>query len=127
LFQLKDKGTKVILVDVVSINPIFTMISPVSYMSAIEGNLKMTGEVLLAEGEKVLSELGISNSEMKLVEGNPAEELIKVAKATQAGLIIAGSQGKGAVEHFLLGSTSTRLAAHADCPVAIFKGGNGKG
>jgi len=126
LFDLVGKGAKVTLVNVVSVHPIFTMISTVESAAAIETNLKMSGDVLLAQGEEILSELGLKNYEMKLKEGNPADGLLEAATECGASLVVAGSQGKGAVEHFLMGSTSTRLANHAKCPVAIFKNKNGK-
>jgi nucleotide-binding universal stress UspA family protein len=126
LFDLADKGIKVTLVNVVSVHPIFTMLSTVESATAIENNLKMSGEVLLAQAEELLSRLGVKNYEMKLKEGNPADGLLEAATECGASLVIIGSQGKGAVEHFLMGSTSTRLASHAQCPVAIFKNRNGK-
>jgi nucleotide-binding universal stress UspA family protein len=122
LFSFHEKATKITLVSVVSISRVFTMFSPVEYVSALESNLKMTSEALLAEGEKVLAQLAIKNVEMKLTEGHTAEELIKVANELGAGLIVVGSQGKDAIKHFIMGSTSSTLATHANCPVAVFKG-----
>lgn len=120
-FSLKEKGSKIYLVNVVTVNPIFTMMSPITFISAVEGNLRMSGETLLAEAETVCKHAGIDNIEMVLREGNTVTELIHVAQEKSANLIVVGSQGKNAVEHFLMGSTSTRLANHAPCPVAIFK------
>jgi nucleotide-binding universal stress UspA family protein len=81
----------------------------------------MIGETVLAEGEKVLSDLGIKGADMKQVEGNPADSIVNVANDLKANLIVVGAQGKGMIEHFLMGSTSARLADHANCTVAVFK------
>jgi nucleotide-binding universal stress UspA family protein len=121
LFKLNEKSANITLVNVVSVHPIFTMVSPVSYMTLVEGNLKMSGEAVLAEGEKRLSDVGIKHAEMKQVEGNPADCMIKMASEVNANLIVVGAQGKGMIEHFLMGSTSTRLADHANCSIAVFK------
>jgi nucleotide-binding universal stress UspA family protein len=126
LFGLNDRNVKITLVNVISVTKLMTMISPIEYLSAIESNLRMAGDTLLAEGEKVLAQMGIKNVEMKLVEGQIAEQLIEVAAEIKPSLIVVGSQGRGAVEHFLVGSTSSRLASHAESPVAIFKGPRGK-
>jgi len=125
LFCVAPNNAKITLVNVVSVHPIFKMISPVEYISAIEGNLEMSGNTVLAEAEEVLSQLGIKNVEMKQVEGNPADCLTKVAKEIKASLIVVGAQGKGMMEHFLMGSTSTRLANQSECSVAVVRS-NGK-
>ena len=85
----------------------------------------MSGNTVLAEAEEVSSQLGIKNVEMKQVEGNPADCLTKVAKEIKASLIVVGAQGKGMMEHFLMGSTSTRLANQSECSVAVVRS-NGK-
>ncbi len=60
-FDLVERNIPVTLVNVVSVMPIFKLISPISYISQVEGNLKMSGETILAEGDNILSQLGVKN------------------------------------------------------------------
>jgi nucleotide-binding universal stress UspA family protein len=53
----------------------------------------------------------------KLVEGHPAEEIIKEAKEND--LIVIGSKGKTGLDRLLLGSVAENVARHASCPVMI--------
>ena len=49
--------------------------------------------------------------------GIPSEEIIRVARAESADLVVLGSQGRTALEHVLLGSTAERVVKGAPCPV----------
>jgi len=53
------------------------------------------------------------------LEGTPAEQVLAVARATQADLIVAGTHGRGMVERWLLGSTSSALLRAAECSVLL--------
>ncbi len=52
-----------------------------------------------------------------VVPGDPAEAL--VARAEDAGLLVVGSRGRGAIRSALLGSVALHCAAHAPCPVVV--------
>ncbi|HEY9784089.1 MAG TPA: universal stress protein [Candidatus Obscuribacterales bacterium] len=120
-FQLKERGTAITLCHVVAVPGVLTFISPVEFVAALENNLSMEGETILAAAEKALSEKGIKNAELMLRHGDPSTELIQAAKARKAGMLVIGAQGRTAVQHFLLGSVSTRIATHAECSVAVVK------
>jgi nucleotide-binding universal stress UspA family protein len=49
--------------------------------------------------------------------GTPSEEIIRVADAEAADLIVLGSQGRTGLEHVLVGSTAERVVKGAACPV----------
>ena len=51
--------------------------------------------------------------------GEPSEEIIRFARDNHFGLIISANQGKGALKHFLLGSTTERIARISRKPVLI--------
>lgn len=53
--------------------------------------------------------------------GNPVNEILKVAKKIKADLIVLGSHGMGLAERFLLGSVSDRVLEYARCSVLIVK------
>lgn len=48
---------------------------------------------------------------------SPALGIIGYAKANAIDLIIAGTHGRGAVQHFLMGSVAERIVRTAPCPV----------
>lgn len=59
----------------------------------------------------------------ELREGSDvSEEIIDIAEKTGADLIMVGSKGKSAIQRFLLGSTTNRIARHAHCSVWAVRG-----
>ena len=58
---------------------------------------------------------------MKLQEGEPADEIVAVAKEGNFDVVVMGCQGLGGIVKFFLGSVSNRVANQAPCPVLIIK------
>jgi nucleotide-binding universal stress UspA family protein len=52
-------------------------------------------------------------------EGDPAEELLEVARAASADLLIVGRRGKDFVARMLLGSVAARVVEQAPCDVLV--------
>lgn len=120
-FKLKERKVGVTLCHVVTIPSALTFVSPVEFVAAIENNLSMEGETILATAEKELAELGITDAELMLRHGDPSIELLIAVKHKKANLLVIGAQGRTAVQHFLLGSVSSRIAMHAPCSTAVIK------
>jgi len=81
----------------------------------------------VAEGEKVtepvakrLREAGVEVI-VEMLEGSPAEGILRVADVREPDLIVMGSRGQGELTSLLLGSVSHRVLAHARAPVMIAK------
>jgi len=74
--------------------------------------------VALADAHEELDELGL-DYESELLEGSPAEELLRIAEARDADLVVVGSRGRGPVRAALLGSVFGEVAARARMPVLI--------
>lgn len=53
------------------------------------------------------------------VIGNPIDELLRASK--DAELVVVGSRGAGGFSRLLLGSVSTAVVHHADCPVVVIR------
>ena len=58
---------------------------------------------------------------VEMLEGNPAEVIIDVAKTRRSNVIIMGSRGLGRLAGLVLGSTSQKVVSHAPCPVLIVR------
>jgi nucleotide-binding universal stress UspA family protein len=57
-----------------------------------------------------------------LRDGTAHEQIVRVAKARHAKLIVIGTHGRTGVARFFLGSVASRVAATARCPVLIVRG-----
>ncbi len=57
----------------------------------------------------------------ELLNGNPAEEIIRYAEKNGIDFIVIGHLGKSAAFGFLIGSVAQKVAAHSKCSVFIVK------
>ena len=57
----------------------------------------------------------------RLLEGDPAEELLALATQEQVGLIVMGTHGHTALSKLLLGSVAEAIVHRAPCPVFTLK------
>ena len=79
----------------------------------------------LAEVEEVLDQATGDERPMSVavqaVVGAPAEELLRAA--VDADMIVVGSRGAGGFKRLLLGSVSSQVVHHGDCPVVVIPSG----
>ena len=62
-------------------------------------------------------------SELEIVTGDPAEEIIRLANIHQAELIVIGSRGLKGLNRILQGSVSSQVVTDAPCSVLVVKPG----
>ena len=60
-------------------------------------------------------------SEIEIVTGDPADEIVRLANIHQADLIVIGSRGLTGVNRILQGSVSGQVVADAHCSVMVVK------
>lgn len=80
-------------------------------------------------GQSILSQLSAALKSLvpdaqffeHLKNGNPADEIIELAKETRASLIVLGTRGRRGLMRLLLGSVSSEVANNAPCSVVILK------
>jgi nucleotide-binding universal stress UspA family protein len=60
-------------------------------------------------------------SELEIVRGEPAEEIIRLANIYQTDLIVVGSRGLTGMNRILLGSVSSQVVADAHCSVLVVR------
>lgn len=55
--------------------------------------------------------------------GAPAQEIVRVADAEGAAMIVMGTHGRGGFQRLMLGSIADRVLRTATCPVLTIRGG----
>ncbi|WP_458461935.1 universal stress protein [Paenibacillus sp.] len=53
--------------------------------------------------------------------GDPVNEICRVARERECGLIVMGTGGKGILVEIMVGSVSHGVLKHAECPVLTVK------
>ncbi|HSF33586.1 MAG TPA: universal stress protein [Candidatus Tectomicrobia bacterium] len=57
------------------------------------------------------------SAQAKVVDGEPAEAILRVAREEAVDLIVMGTHGRSGLPHILLGSTAEAVVRAAPCPV----------
>jgi len=70
--------------------------------------------------EKLRSD-GVKDVRTDIARGDPAQEVLDYARNSSVDLIVMGRRGLGRMEGLLVGSVSSKVSAHADCPVLTVK------
>ncbi len=60
-------------------------------------------------------------TEPRVLQGDPREVLIDVARAEGADLVVVGSHGRTGLAKLVLGSVAAHVVAHAPCSVMVVK------
>lgn len=67
------------------------------------------------------AQLSEGQSEIEIVSGDPAEEIIRLANIHQANLIAIGTRGLQGIERIVEGSVSSQVVAEAPCSVLVVR------
>src|SRR5688572_20762627 len=59
--------------------------------------------------------------EHRLVTGDPATEIVRLAKEEDVDLIVMGTHGRTGLRRMLMGSVAEAVVRHAECPVFTLK------
>ena len=65
-------------------------------------------------------ELGVE-AESEILEGDPAEQILGLARSRDVDLVVVGSRGRGPISAALLGSVSRAVVNGADRPVLVVR------
>ncbi|MCX8088061.1 MAG: universal stress protein [Meiothermus ruber] len=74
---------------------------------------------VVAQALALLGEL--PQLETEILEGPPAEAVLRVAEVRKVDLIVMGTRGLGQLQGLLLGSQSQKVLTHAACPVLLVR------
>jgi nucleotide-binding universal stress UspA family protein len=112
-----EPTTKVILVHVVSAAASdFDMVVDRPHAQGEEVPYREVEKLLQSYQEKLPCE-----SELEIVSGEPAEEIVRLANIYKVDLIAIGSRGLTGVKRILEGSVSSQVVAEAPCSVLVVK------
>ena len=104
---------------VVSFNRIPAYLGEPNLQHAIDARLTEAQEIL-QKAVKIVGDVPVE-IHTELIEGDPAEAIIEVAKTRNSSVIVMGSRGLGRLVGLVLGSTSQKVVSHAPCPVLIVR------
>ena len=57
----------------------------------------------------------------EMIQGDPATEILRIAKENKVEMIVMSSHGRTGLERILMGSVAEKVVRRAPCPVLIFK------
>lgn len=90
-----------------------------------------SGELALAHAERqaagILSAAVASarkaglDVEGRTLSGDPADEIVAYAAATDADAIVMGTHGRSGIKHFVMGSVAEQVLRSAFCPVVVVR------
>jgi nucleotide-binding universal stress UspA family protein len=109
-------ATTIILAHVIS--------PPESDMETVVDRPHTSEEVLYRHVEKQLQSYQAElpcKSELEIVTGDPAVEIVRLAHIHQANLIVIGNRGLTGLNRILQGSVSSQVVADAPCSVLVVK------
>ena len=120
IFLAKSTGVKIVamcVIDTPDLLGFYDFPDEVTYQQ-IHGFLKKEGNSYLEEIEKLGEKMGVNVSK-KIIDGHPAEEIIKEVKKND--LVIIGSKGTTALDRLLMRSVAENVVHHAPCSVMVVK------
>jgi nucleotide-binding universal stress UspA family protein len=68
---------------------------------------------------KALSVAGIGEARRRITIGDPASEIIDVAREIEANLIVIPSHGKTGLRRWMIGSVAEKVVRRTPCPVLV--------
>ena len=83
--------------------------------------LREIGERIIGAAKDEVEKKGLKKFHLLLIEGDPAESIIRVAQKKKVDLIVIGSRGLGNLEGVFLGSVSHKVCNLADCSCMTIK------
>jgi len=95
---------------------------------AVDYNWERMYEALKKEGYKAVNyvegigELEGVTVESVLLEGHPADELIRYAEENEMDIVVMGTLGRTGIERLLLGSVAGNVVRHSKVPVMVVRG-----
>jgi nucleotide-binding universal stress UspA family protein len=82
---------------------------------------RLYGDRLVIDAANRLRNMGIKEVDTEVIDGNPAEEITRIAEREQADLLFMGSRGLSDFKGLVIGSTSHKVMNLAPCSCVAVK------
>jgi nucleotide-binding universal stress UspA family protein len=92
----------------------------VKELTADVGRMAKTAWIYLTKKADELAQKGLQ-AEVRVLVGDPAEEIVSFAEEVNADIIIMGSKGKAGFSRWHMGNIAGRVAKDTDIPVLLVK------
>ncbi len=83
--------------------------------------LQKIGEGIVAAAERETKKKGVKKVNTDVIQGDPAEMILKYAREKGVDMIILGSRGLGQIQGVFLGSVSSKVCNMAACTCVTVK------
>ncbi len=114
--ELAEKfSSRVTLVNVIKTLSVFH-----EEVEIVEDLQKDEARRILRKSKEILIDMGV-DSKTLFRKGDPASEIVDLARENDVDLIVVGSRGLSGIKMFLLGSVSKRVTEHAHCSVLVVR------
>lgn len=90
------------------------------WIKTVRSDLEEEGKKTLEDVKKIGEERGVDVN-TAILDGHPADEIIKFAEKNGVDLIVIGTLGKTGVSRFLLGSVAQNVVTHAKGKVLVVR------
>jgi nucleotide-binding universal stress UspA family protein len=91
------------------------------FAASVPHEVRKDEERPLDEAHELAEQAGVT-ARQRLLQGDPADEIVAYADVIDADLIVVGSRGHGAIAGTLLGSVSRGVLREARRPVLVVRG-----
>jgi nucleotide-binding universal stress UspA family protein len=116
----KNTGAKLLTVYVVDTAAFASIPMDAAWESMYE-LLRQEGDVAMKYVTEKAGEEGME-VEANIIEGHPADEIIKYSEKNSISLIVLGTLGKSGLDRFLLGSVAEKVVRNSKIPVLVVRG-----
>lgn len=93
---------------------------PADLLESLQQKAEADASRLLETDAATLRSAGVE-TQVRLLRGDPATEITRLAREEEFDLVVLGSRGLGRFQGMVLGSVSDRVAHTAHCPVLIVR------
>lgn len=82
---------------------------------------RFIGEPLASQAARRAAKKGVKKVSQLVEDGDPAQQILRVAQALSVDLIVLGSRGLGTIRGLFMGSVSHKVMNLSECPCMIVK------
>lgn len=119
LSMAKGTGASITIIHVIDLPPTVYVESQ-KLLDQLTAKFRQESARVLDDYKAIAEKRG-ARAEAVVMEGDPAEEIVRYANDGNFGMIVMGSRGLGKLKEIVLGSTSRKVLHNAKCPVLIVK------